>query len=255
MRGLKVLALAVVLTLGLAWPAAAHFGMVIPQSDMVSRPGPLSVELRFWHPMENKGMDLLRPVKVGVDLNGKKTSLLKSLQEVKLQGKKVWRFTYQIRRPGDYIFYMEPQPYWEPAEDKFIIHYTKTVVDALEAEEGWDRPVGLPVEIIPLTRPYGLWAGNCFTGQVVMRGKPVPGAEVEVEFFNPKGERKAPAGPFVTQVVKADANGVFTYTMPWGGWWGFAALLSDPKVKLKKDGKDKEVELGGVIWVYAAPVK
>jgi len=129
------------------------------------------------------------------------------------------------------------------------------VVDALEAEEGWDRPVGLPVEIIPLTRPYGLWAGNCFTGQVMMRGKPVPGAEVEVEFFNPKGERKVPAGPFVTQVVKADANGVFTYTMPWGGWWGFAALLSDPKVKLKKDGKDKEVELGGVIWVYAAPVK
>jgi hypothetical protein len=25
-------------------------------------------------------------------------------------------------------FYMEPEPYWEQAEDSFTIHYTKTVV-------------------------------------------------------------------------------------------------------------------------------
>ena len=37
------------------------------------------------------------------------------------------------------MFYMEPKPYWEPAEDCFIIHYTKTVVTAFGDDEGWDR--------------------------------------------------------------------------------------------------------------------
>jgi cobalt/nickel transport protein len=52
----------------------------------------------------------------------------------------------------------------------------------------------------------------------------------------------------ITQTVKADKNGVFTYAAPKAGWWGFAALnLAD--FKLKHNGKDKEVELGAVIWV------
>ena len=53
----------------------------------------------------------------------------------------------------------------------------------------------------------------------------------------------------VTQVVKSDRNGVFTYAVPRSGWWGFAALTT-ADFKLKKDGKDKAVEIGGVIWVY-----
>jgi hypothetical protein len=33
----------------------------------------------------------------------------------------------------------------------------------------------------------------------------------------------------ITQVVKADANGVFTYGVPFAGWWGFAALNTAKK--------------------------
>ena len=53
-------------------------------------------------------------------------------------------------------------------------------------------------------------------------------------------------------MVRTDANGVFTYTMPWGGWWGFAALTTDDE-KMKKDGKPKNVEVGGVLWIYLQP--
>lgn len=56
---------------------------------------------------------------------------------------------------------MEPKPYFEPAEDCYIIHYTKTVVSAFGLE-GWDRELGLKTEIVPLTRPFGLYAGNVF---------------------------------------------------------------------------------------------
>lgn len=251
-----VVAVAVVLCLGLGLAplALAHFGMVIPDSNITTRPGNMNLRFLFWHPFENHGMDLVKPAEMGVMVDGKKTSLLGAAKETKTDGRSTWQAQYMIKRPGDYIFYMVPKPYWEPAEDCFIIHYTKTIVDALAAEEGWDQPVGLKVEIMPLTRPYGIYAGNSFTGQVLYKGKPLAGADVEVELYNDQSKFKAPTDLHITQVVKADSNGVFSYTMPQAGWWGFAALTTDD-VKMKKDGKDKDVEVGGVIWVYAHPMK
>jgi len=253
MRLAKML-MSAALVLIMASPALAHFGMVIPDKNLVGKSDPkvVNLQLMFWHPMENHGMDLVKPQEGGVLLDGKKTNLTNRLEPRKVQGKTTWTLSQKIRRPGDYIFYMTPQPYWEPAEDCFIIHHTKTVVDALGAEEGWDQPVGSKIEIIPLARPYGLWAGNSFTGQVLYKGKPLAGAPVEVEFYNPAGKKTTPANAYITQVVNTDQNGVFSYTMPWAGWWGFAALTTDD-VKLKKDGQDKAVEVGGVIWVYAHP--
>jgi cobalt/nickel transport protein len=236
-----------------ATPALAHFGMLIPASNLMARPGVLTLDLRFWHPMEGQGMNLVKPQEAGVAFKGKKTSLLGALKEKKVDGFTTWQARYQIKAPGDYIFYMIPQPYWEPSEDCFIIHYTKTVVDALEAEEGWDQPVGLPMEIVPLSKPFGLYAGNNFSGVVLYKGKPLAGAVVEVEFYNVGGKLKAPAGAYVTQLVKADSNGVFNWGIPWPGWWGFAALHTADDFKLKHQGKDKDVELGGVIWIYAHP--
>ncbi len=248
-----------VLSLSLLWaapPAAAHFGMIIPERNTVEAKDPKTVGLSFmfWHPMENQGMDLAQPAEAGVLVGGKKTDLLPGLKAQKKGQRQTWAGSLTIKQPGDYIVYMNPAPYWEPSEDKFIIHYTKTVVSALGLMEGWDQPVGQKIEITPLTRPYGLWAGNSFSGRVVFKGQPLANADVEVEFYNPDGKRKAPGDPYVAQVVKTDANGQFTWTLPWPGWWGFAALTEDDQ-KMQKDGQEKTVEVGGVIWIYAHPVK
>jgi cobalt/nickel transport protein len=146
------------------------------------------------------------------------------------------------------MFAMEPQPYWEPAEDCYIIHYTKTVVTAFGDDEGWDAELGLKTEIVPLAKPYGLYAGNIFQGVVKLDGEPVPYAEVEVEYYNQDQSATAPTDYMVTQTVKADQNGVFSYAAPKAGWWGFAAL-NTADYTLKADGQDKDVELGAVIWV------
>ncbi|MDY7036372.1 MAG: DUF4198 domain-containing protein, partial [Thermodesulfobacteriota bacterium] len=143
---------------------------------------------------------------------------------------------------------LEPKPYWEPAEDCFIIHYTKTIIAAFGGEEGWDEPVGLKTEIVPLTRPFGLYAGNVFQGIVMMDGKPVPYAEVEVEYYNKDGKAKAPTDYMITQVIKADTNGVFTFAVTRAGWWGFAALNTSDK-KMEYKGEDKDIELGAVLWI------
>jgi cobalt/nickel transport protein len=159
-----------------------------------------------------------------------------------------WRVDYTVQRPGVYVFYMEPEPYWEPAEDCFIIHYTKTIVAAFGDDEGWDAEIGLKTEIVPLSKPFGLYAGNVFQGIVKLYGKPVPYAVVEVEFYNEERKAKAPTDYMIAQTIKADQNGVFTYSAPQKGWWGFAALNTADE-KLKKDGKEKDVEIGAVIWV------
>jgi cobalt/nickel transport protein len=231
-------------------PALGHFGMLIPSDSMILQGDGRTVTfaLSFSHPFEGQGMDLMRPKKFGVLSKGENHNLLGSLKKTQVMGHAAWSAQFKIKRPGVYIFYMEPQPYWEPAEDTFIVHYTKTVVTAFGDDEGWDQAVGLKAEIIPLSKPYGLYTGNVFQGIVEHNGKPVPFAAIEVEYYNKDGRFTAPTPYMITQTVKADKNGVFTYAAPKAGWWGFAAL-SPADFKLKHNGIDKDVEIGAVIWV------
>jgi cobalt/nickel transport protein len=231
-------------------PTWAHFGMVIPSDEMVMQGEDTNVklDLLFWHPFEGIGMELVKPAKFAVVINGKETDLLSSLKPTKTKEHQTWTASYKIKRPGVFMFYMEPQPYWEPAEDCYIVHYTKTVVTAFGDDEGWDEEVGLKTEIVPLSKPYGLYAGNVFQGIVKLDGEPVPHAEVEVEYYNEHGKYEAPTDYMVTQTVKADGNGIFTYAAPRAGWWGFAALNTSD-TKKKHQGEDKDIELGAVLWV------
>lgn len=242
----RVFLVSSVLSLVFAANVYAHFGMVIPSDDIVSQDDSrqIDIKLMFAHPFEMQGMPLEKPAEFGV-FNGKeKADLSGKLNEIQFLDQKAWEASYTFKKPGTYSFYMEPKPYWEPAEDCYIIHYTKVIVSAFGLEEGWGEELGLKTEIVPLARPFGLYAGNVFQGVVKLDGKPVPGCEVEVEYFNQDKKFKAPDDIFITQVVMTDANGVFTYAAPKAGWWGFAALnTSDEKIK----GKD--VELGAVIWV------
>ncbi len=246
----NLLIIAALFCLTQATTASAHFGMLIPSDSMVMQNDARTVriEASFSHPFEGAGMNLEQPQVFSVVSNGQTTDLLKKLSEVKIMGQKSWQLDYPVKRPGIYQFYMQPKPYWEPAEDCFIIHYTKTVVAAFGDEEGWDAELGLKTEIVPLTRPFGLYAGNSFQGIVKLDGEVVPFAEVEVEFYNRDGATEAPTEYMITQVVKADANGVFTYTPPRAGWWGFAALNTADETIIH-DGVEKDVELGAVLWV------
>lgn len=240
----------------LATQASAHFGMIIPSRATVSEKSEqkISFEIAFAHPMEGNGMHMDEPRAFFVSCDKKKQDLKGSLSEAKFFGHKSWKASYSLQKPGVYQFAFEPAPYFEPAEDKYIVHYTKTIIPAFGEEEGWDEAVGLPTEIVPLTRPFGNYAGNVFQGQVLLNGKAVAGCEVEVEYYNKNKDKKAPNDYFVTQVVKTDANGVFTYAVPWAGWWGFAALNTAPE-KLDYKGEQKEIEMGAVLWVEFARSK
>ncbi len=248
------LATAAAFSLFLAAPLEAHFGMLIPSASTVEnqQESEIQLELSFSHPMEKVGMDMARPASFSVSKDGQRQELKDSLQPAQIMGRQGWQAEYTIQRPGLYSFALEPEPYFEPAEDCYIVHYTKTFIPAFGQEEGWDTPLGLKTEIVPLSRPFANYAGNLFQGQVLLDGQPVPGAIVEVEYYNRDGQRRAPNEYFVTQSVKADPNGIFTYSVPWAGWWGFAAL-NTAKEKMDYEGSPKDIELGAVIWVEFSP--
>lgn len=249
-----LLCAAILLTAG---TAQAHFGMVIPSRSAVldNRDAQVTVTFAFAHPFEGNGMDLAVE-RAGVYLDGKAEDITASLAPSTFMGKKGFTATRKLARPGVYTFAMTPKPYFEPAEDKFIIHYTKSVVAAFGEEEGWNEPVGLPVEIVPLTRPFGAYTGNVFRGLVLCGGKPAANVPVEIEHYNVAGSSwQAPDDYMVTQTVMTDSQGVFAYGFPFGGWWGFAALVDGPGT-LPFEGKDRSVELGGVLWMQVVdPVR
>jgi cobalt/nickel transport protein len=244
---------ALALVLVTAAPALAHFGMIIPDAPVATAAKrATTVTLSFSHPFEGYGMNLERPQAFGVlRVDGDKTErtdLLAALKEAKVMGKTAWKTDFTFPRPGVYMFTMEPKLYWEPEEDCYIQHLTKVVVPAFGNEDGWDTPAGLKFEIIPLTRPFGNYAGGVFTGVAMLDGKPVPGVDVEVEYYNAQGKYAAPTEFHVTQVVRTDANGVFTVACPLAGWWGFAALTTAPEQVKGPDGAMKDVEIGAVLW-------
>ncbi|MHB8900067.1 MAG: DUF4198 domain-containing protein [Thermoguttaceae bacterium] len=249
---------AAIVVAGSAGAARGHFQVLIPSRDVFSPADGRTVELEilFTHPMEDGPvMEMGAPKQFGVLVHGEKIDLLGELQQKSIGGKTAYSCQARLRRPGDHVFYLEPAPYWEPGEKKMIVHYTKVVVDFLGAETGWDSPVGLPVEIEPLVRPYGLWTGNTFRGIVRRDGKPVPFATVEVEYLNSGRQLAVPNDAFVTQTIKADGQGVFSYSMPRAGWWGFAALVEGEEPMQSPTGEQIEVELGGLIWVQTVDME
>jgi cobalt/nickel transport protein len=206
MRCLPALALLIA-----AGPAVAHFQEILPSADVLGEGGQVALDLVFTHPMDGGPvMEKARPSRFGVLARGSATDLTASLEPQLVDGRRAWRASHRLDEPGAAVFFVEPAPYWEPAERKFIVHYAKVIVDAFASGEGWDALVGLPVEIEPLTRPTGLWAGNLFRGIVRRHGQPVPFAEIEVEYVN-DGSLSIPNDAFVTQVIKADRAGAFAY--------------------------------------------
>lgn len=250
-RGWGIIAAALVMAMGTGSLVFAHFQALLPMTDECAGEE-ISLDILFTHPMAQAGtMEMKKPREFGVFAQGERHDLLGALKDKPVNGKSAFTASYTPKTPGDYIFYIVPEPYFEEAEDIYIQQCTKVIVNAFGEHEGWEELAGLPVEIKPLVRPYGLWTGMLFSGVVLRDGKPVPGVEIEVEYWN-DGDRIKVAGEAAQmQVIRANAAGEFSFALPKAGWWGFAALGAGGE--LKHEGK--ELSLDAVIWVRCQDVK
>ena len=167
----------------------------------------------------------------------------------------------ELQDLGDYVFCLVPGYYYEEGANAYLQQITKLIVNVGGIRGNFNQPCGLPCEIVPLCKPYDLWVGNAFTGQVLSAGKPVPNAEIEVVFLNhqvnlskntllKRSRLSYPHRNLRSQTIYADDRGYFTFGLPKAGWWGFAALNVGPETQ--HEGKDLSQD--AVIWVQAIAV-
>jgi cobalt/nickel transport protein len=247
-----------------ALPAQAHFQMIYTPNVNLEKAGEIPLLLLFAHPFENGPvMDMAKPEQFFVVNKGKTTDLLGTLAPVTFKGAEnsaaAFETKYAVKGLGDYVFALVPAPYWEATENHFIHQIAKAYVNQGGAPTDWNKPLGLPTEIVPLNKPTAIVAGSTFSGRVLSKGKPVADAEIEIEYVaaEPDLATHAAGTPTVkpppggTLVAHTDANGVFTFGIPKAGFWGFAAIGTGPVKELK----GKEVEQDAVIWIRANDLK
>ncbi|NKQ40614.1 MAG: DUF4198 domain-containing protein [Sulfurovum sp.] len=215
---------------------------------------------------QHKGdKDFLEPEEFFVVHKGIKTDLMETLEPILFQGKKRagkgYRSKHKLKKMGDHLFVLKPAPYYSTLEGIYLKQITKLLVNIAGKPTDWDRELGLEAEIIPLSKPYGIWEGSSFSAMVKAEGIPVPFAQIEVEYLNSEIDiENLKVGAFKTMAknqnfktieFKANERGEFTFHLPKEGWWGFRAK----HIGLKKDYKEKELSIEGIIWVQVKKVE
>ncbi len=252
--------------------AHAHFQLLYTPEAALNESRAIPLALVFSHPFNNGyTMNMGEPEAFyvisqrGAEAERKKTDLLQYLEPVTWSGVDSQANAFIARPPrsvtrslGDYTFVLRPAPYYEEPEDKYIQQITKTVINVGGLPGRWNEPLGLPVEIVPLDKPYANWVGGVFRAVVLADGNPVPHAEIEIEYlnhepqidqlrFDPEGKVTAPQGSFITLSIRANALGEVTIGLPKAGWWGICALDLDDGLEYN----GKELSLDAVLWVHA----
>ncbi|OUS16589.1 nickel transporter [Gammaproteobacteria bacterium 50_400_T64] len=264
--------------------AFAHFQVLYTPEMALTKGKATQFTMVFTHPVHGgPHMDMGQPEQFyvvsqrGGDAKPKRTDLMKYVKPIDwLSNKKEKGGTAQspkkafdaslprsvTRSLGDHIFVLQPAPYYESGEDKYIQQFTRTIVNVGGVPGNWAEPMGLPAEILPLNKPYANWVGGVFRGRVLADGKPVPNAEMEIEFINHKpdqdghrfseaGEVELPQDAYGTQTIYADAQGEFTIGLPRAGWWGICALA----IGADTEHEGKELSQDAVLWVQAKDMK
>ncbi len=255
------------LVLFLGWPALvwAHFLITVP-----SRGGGYGVrgqETSFWllfgHPFEGILYDLKVPRAYMINPSGQKESLSLVRIEVKdyASGKKRfgYRASYLPTRRGDYLLCVVSQPYLNEEEGVVWQDHIK-VPFHVQVEKGWENRCGFTLEMVPLTRPYGLRVGQVLRGRVLLQGKPAAGVTIEVEKFNGFyiPDEKLPVDaygrindPLITQTLVTDEEGYFVVGFPEAGWWVVNASVSAGKTHYANRTFPLVIRSG--MWIYVFP--
>jgi cobalt/nickel transport protein len=275
-KGVGVLATTVVLVAWLAMPASGHFQLLYTEEAALNGGQATNLLMLFTHPAHGgPNMDMGVPEALyvisqrGEDADPVTTDLTEYLEPITWTGEQGSSQAYAASLPravtrslGDYVFVLQPAPYYEGGEDKYIQQYTKMLMNIGGVPGNWAEPVGLPAEILPLDKPYANWTGGVFRGIVLSAGSPVPNAGLEVEYINYAPDLFAhsfatepdialPQGSFGTMSIRANARGEFTIGLPKAGWWGICALAVGPDT----EHEGKPLSQDAVIWVQVKDIQ
>lgn len=165
----------------------------------------------------------------------------------------VYRLDYQSSRVGDtWIVFHLPRAWtdhdraWSETTVRTLVHHGLA--------RGWETPLGLPLEIVPLNQPYGMIAGDTVRMQLLASGKPLPATKIFAEkYYRPPMKEPFPPDELITRTVRTDNDGVAAITLHSPGWW--VLFVAHETGELNRDGKAGPTVLQDAVWVYVNPLQ
>jgi uncharacterized GH25 family protein len=239
----------------------SHYHVFLPDSASVKKDQEVTLTLRFGHPFEHQFFDATAPRQLTITTpDGKKADLTRQLEKTTVKGEKgkevtAYRLKYKPATRGDHVFFLvSGRVYME--EEKDIVQDTVKVILHVQAQKNWDAEAGTSqLELVPLTRPYGLAPGMVFQAELASRSQapgrmnPLAGALAEVERFNPTPPATLPADEQITRTVKLDRQGKLITTLPDPGWWSMT-VTSPERAQIKFGGKELPMRFRSTLWVF-----
>ncbi len=220
----------------LLWPTlvwAGWFHVFIPdQTGGYGKVGWPTTWTYFWgKPYQGVIADTKPPQFVVFSPSGKRlpvaVTAIDLLDESSGKKRRAFRLRYTAKETGDHYICLLGAPYLVMEEGLVYQDYVKECLHVFK-EDGWQRPLGLELEIVPLTRPYGLEVGEIFRGRCLKDGQPAAGAKVEWEYYQGyylprKDLPQDPFGyenrPLITKSAHTDQEGIFAIGFNRPGWW------------------------------------
>lgn len=237
--------------------ADAHFPILLLEPPLRPTDGALNSMMMFFfvagHPYEQEYAATPKPERAWAVLpDGSEADLSASLlpgkYEVDGMSVDVWNLQFTPLQRGDCVIAVNKEPEFG-FNNTMYQEFIKMIVHT-EEMGGWDQRTNQPIEIVPLTRPYGMEEGFVFTGQLLRNGEPLAGATILIEEFleHIPAVADLPAEPFITREVKTDPNGVFSHTLPRAAWWVLAAEVEDAG-QIVRDGVTYDLNGLTALWI------
>lgn len=247
----------VVLICGIAHAASAHFPMLLTKSPFVQEKQTVDFIFSVGHPYERDYESAEKPAAVfAINNRGVKEDLLPQIKENKAytadfgEDISAWDISFTPQIKGCYVIGLNSAPHISRNGESLYQEYIKTVLYA-ERGSGWDQRTMQPLEIVALTRPFGIKPGFTFRGRLMKADQPIADKTIYIEHFeetvpNPD---TLPVEPLITFEVKTDSDGFFTATLPESGWW-IIASYSDNIGKITREGKTYQHNAMAGIWLH-----
>lgn len=232
--------------------ARAHFPILIHDAELGATNGVVTITVAAGHPFELEMEAAPPPERLwALDARGRVTNLTAALQPTLFRGDTnagAWQVRFEPAR-GDTVIALDGVQEVDRALKSLYREYVKVCLHR-GLQGGWNQRTGQPLEIVPLTRPYGLRAGMVFSGRLLRGDAPVADAEVYCERLNDRRPAAAqwPPEPLITFVVRTDADGRFVVSLPDAGWWVLGAYAEDLG-KVRHQNEEYRLEGFAGLWL------
>jgi len=256
---IKVILAICIAALFAALPALSHYHVLTPSDYhkwQARKTEKVGLQLLWGHGFEHIWFDINHPRSLfALGPDGKKTDLLGNLEKDSIKavsGEKrlAYNLSYTPQRRGDHILAMTAGLQWDDESSEWLQDYVKTVLH-VQAEDGWSRRVGQPLEVVPLSRPYGVLVGDALSFRILYHNKPAAGVRVERELLSKTAPAPAdlPSEPFIAYSANTGADGTVVFSFPTAGWYGITAIRGSGG-EHEESGKNGELIERSTLWVY-----